>query len=326
MKMQSYWMEVTAGQANLQLKTCDVPSPGAGQVLIKVKATSLNRGEFLLEHGLHGEGTAKPIGIEAAGIVQACGPGVTQLKPGDEVLGRCKGGFSEYAVMDVAEAIPKPASLTWEQSASLALTYLTAYDCLVIQGRISPGEWVLIPGVSSGVGVSALGIAKALGAKVIGTSGSQHKLDKLMPLGLDIGICLRGPGFHEQVMQVTGQKGVDIVVNTVGGTVFEECLASMAFQGRLATVGYVDNVVESRIDLKLLHARRLTIFGVSNKQRTAAQKAEAVPQFKQQIMPFFEQGKIVPLVDKVFAFQDLALAIARMQASEHVGKIVLLAP
>lgn len=321
--MKSYWMQVVDGQAHIELRECDKPRPGPGQVLVHMRAASLNRGEFLLEHGLHKPGAAKPIGIEAAGEVVECGPDVSEFKPGDKVMGRCAGAFSEYVLMSVKEAMHKPDSLSWEEASGVALTSLVVHDMLVIQGRIKAGEWVFIAGVSSGVGVSALTMAKALGAKVIGTSGSQQKLDRLAGMGLDLGLCMRGPGFYEAVMKATDGKGVDLVINTVGGTVFEECIRSMAFEARLAMVGYVDNVLTAQIDLKALHAKRLTLFGVSNKQRTAQQKAEYVPHFKEQILPLIAQGKIRPVVDRVLPFEQLLQARQVMEDGEHIGKIVL---
>ena len=319
-------MGVNDGVAQVELKETANLQPGPGQVLIRMRAAGLNRGEFLLKHGLHKGGGSKPIGIEAAGEVMAVGPGVSAFKPGDEVLGRCQGGFSEEVLLSEKETMLKPSSLSWEQAGGLALTGMTAHDCLVIQGDLKPGEWVFIAGVSSGVGVAALTMAKALGARVIGTSGSEQKLARLKELGLDLGLCMRGPGFYDAVMQATEGKGVDLVVNTVGGTVFEECIRIMGFQARLATVGYVDDVVSATIDLKTLHARRLRLFGVSNKQRTAEQKAEFAPNFREQILPLVAQGKIRPLVDHVFAFDELPRAIAMMQAGDHVGKIVLAGP
>ena len=137
----------------------------------------------------------------------------------------------------------------------------------------------VVTGVSSGVGVASLQSAKALGAKVIGTSGSQEKLDKLKPQGLDLGLVTRAADFHDAVMKATDGKGVNLVINTVGGSVFAECVRSMAFEGRLATVGYVDNTLEAKIDIQALHAKRLSLFGVSNKLRTPEQRASGVPAF-----------------------------------------------
>ncbi len=321
--MKSYWMQVKDNHATIELRDVEALVPGAGQMLVRVRAASLNRGEFILNHGLHKPGAPKPIGIEAAGIVVACGAGVTAFKPGDRVMGRCPGAFAEYGLMDEREAMPVPARLTFEQASSIPLVFLVVHDMLVLQGRLQPGQWVLIPGVSSGVGVASLLMAKALGAKVIGTSGSQEKLDRLLALGLDVGLCTRQPDFHDAVMKATGGNGVNLVVNTVGGSVFAECIRCMAFEGRLATVGYVDNTLKAEIDIEALHAKRLTLFGVSNKLRSADQRAEFVPAFKAHILPLMEAGHMTPVVDRVFPFEQMEQAKAFMDANQHLGKIVL---
>lgn len=325
--MQSYWMLMSETATQLELRDVPVPPPGPGQLLVRMRAASLNRGEFVVGHGLHGKaGTAKAIGGEAAGEVVALGQGVTGWREGDRVMGRCGGGFSEYALIDVGEAMPVPANLSWEEAASIPLVFLVTFDMLVLQGRLKAGEWVLINGVSSGVGVSSLQLAKALDAKVIGTSGSAAKLETLKPLGLDVGLATRAADFASKVMEITGQHGADLVINPVGGTVFAEDIRSMAFEGRLATVGYVDGVLEAPLDLGALHAKRLVLFGVSNKLRTKAQKAAAVPRFVAEVLPHFAAGRIRPHVDRVYPFGQLDEAKARMEAGGHVGKIVLRAP
>lgn len=322
--MQSYWMQMSDTDATLDLRDVPQPQPGAGQVLVRMHAAALNRGEFILGHGLHGKpGSAKAIGMEGAGEVVALGAAVTTLKPGDRVMGRCPAAFSEYAVMDVREAMPVPVALSWEEAASVPLTFLVVHDMLVLQGRLAAGEWLLINGVSSGVGVAALQMAKALGARVIGTSGSADKLARLKPLGLDVALCTRSPDFHDDVMQATGGKGVNLVVNTVGGSVFAENVRCAAFEGRLATVGYVDGVLKAEIDIEALHARRLTLFGVSNKLRSPDQRAQSLPTFVSDVLPALAEGRIQPLVDRVFPFAELAAAKACMEANQHLGKIVL---
>jgi NADPH2:quinone reductase len=219
--------------------------------------------------------------------------------------------------------MPVPPGLPMEAAAAVPLTFLVVHDMLVTQGRLKPGEWLLITGVSSGVGVAALQSAKALGAHVIGTSGSAEKLAKLQALGLDVAVQTRAPDFAERVMQATAGHGVDLVVNTVGGTVFAECIRTMAFEARLATVGYVDNTLTAPIDLQALHVKRLTLFGVSNKMRNADQKAAGVPAFVAQLLPAIADGRIQPVVDRVFAFDELPAAQVHMEANQHLGKIVL---
>ncbi len=325
--MQSWWMQMTDAHAVLELRDTPVPQPGAGQLLVRMHAAALNRGEFVLGHGLHGKaGTWKAIGGEGAGDVVEVGDGVTRFKPGDRVMGRCAGAFSECALMEDAEAIAMPQSLSWEEAASIPLTFLVAFDMLVLQGRLRPAECLLINGVSSGVGVASLQLGKVLGAQVIGTSGSAEKLESLQALGLDLALCTRAADFSAAVLDATGQHGADLIVNTVGGSVFAENIRALAFEGRLATVGYVDGVLHADIDLEALHAKRLTLFGVSNKLRTKAQRAAAVPRFVTEVMPHFSAGRIRPRIDQVVEFPRLPEAKARMEAGGHVGKIVLRAP
>ena len=311
----------------LDLRETPVPEPAPTQMLVRLRAAALNRGEFVLGHGLHGKaGTWKAIGGEGAGEVVSVGAKVTGFTAGDRVMGRCAGAFSEFAVMEEAEAIPAPSSLSYEEAASIPLTFLVAYDMLVLQGRLKAGEWLLINGVSSGVGVASLQLAKALGAKVIGTSGSAAKLEGLARLGLDVGLNTRAADFASSVMEATGQHGADLVINTVGGSVFAENIRAMAFEGRLATVGYVDGELHADLDLGALHAKRLTLFGVSNKLRTKEQRAAAVPRFVAEVMPHFASGRIKPQIDRVIDFARLPEGKAHMEAGGHVGKIVLRMP
>jgi NADPH2:quinone reductase len=324
--MQSYWMQVDDEVATLSLREVPTPTPGAGQLLLRVRAAGLNRGEFILGHGLTKKGAVKQIGMEGAGEVVTLGAGVQRFSPGDRVFGRFTGAFSEYALIDEREAMPMPANLSWEEAASFPITFAVVYDMLVVQGHLKPGEWVLVAGVSSGVGVAALQMARALGARVIGTSGSPEKLERLARLGLEVGICTRKPDFYDAVMQATAGKGVDLVVNAVGGSVLAECVRTMGFEARLATVGYVDGVLHGDLDIEALHAKRLTLFGVSNKLRSIEQRVAANPGFVADILPLIASGRIPPVIDRVYPFAQMPDAKARMESNLHAGKIVVAVP
>ncbi|MFM9970382.1 MAG: zinc-binding dehydrogenase [Burkholderiales bacterium] len=321
--MRAYWIEIKNGHSTIEERDTPMPVPTKQQVVVKIHAAALNRGEFIASHGLTADAKATRAGIEAAGEVTHMGPDATGMKIGDRVMGRVTGAYAEYALMDAREAIPVPSALSWEEAAATPITFCVVHDMLIGQGRLKAGEWLLVPGVSSGVGVAALQAGKALGAKIIGTSRSAEKLARLAPLGLDVPIVSKGADFHDAVMKATADHGADLVVNTVGGTIFSECLRSLAFQGRIAMVGYLDRVVSSEIDLAALHAKRLRIFGVSNKFRDAAGRSETTREFIKDLLPAFADGRIKPLIDKVFDFEQMADAKRYMESDAQTGKIVL---
>lgn len=307
--MKAYFLQSAGDRMQLELREVPAPQPAAHQLLVKIHASSLNRGEFL-----GGLGAAKPAGQEAAGEI---------VGSGQKVMGRCPGGFAEYGLMEKSDAVPVPANLSWEQAGAIPLAFMVVHDMLVAQGALQAGEWLLVTGISSGVGVAALQAAKALGARVIGTSGSADKLERLRAMGLDVGIATRKPDFHGKVLEATGGKGADMVVNNVGGSVFAECMRALAYQGRLATVGYLDRVMRAEIDLDALHARRLRLFGVSNKHRTAEQRASTVRGLIADFLPHFASGRIRPLIDRVFPFERLPEAQAYMESDAHLGKVAI---
>jgi len=315
--MKAYVLRSEPDAMRLELREKPQPQPRADQLLVRIRAASLNRGELIRGQGLIKPGTEKPAGMDAAGEV---------VGTGERVMGRLPGAFAEFGAMDRQDALAIPPTLSWEEAAAVPIAFLVVYDMLVQQGRLKAGDWLLVAGVTAGVGVAALQAAKALGAKVIGTSGSAEKLDKLKSLGLDVALHTRKGDFHDAVMKATGGKGVNLIVNNVGGTVFPECVRSLAYEGRLATVGYLDGVLKSEIDLEALHSKRLTLFGVSNKLRTAEQRAATVEGFKRDFLPLFASGRLKPFVHRVFSFGDLPKARAEMEADTHVGKIVVRMP
>lgn len=320
--MKSWWIKTVHDRTVLEFREVPVPEVQAGQILVKVHAAALNRGELIVGGVMHG-GPEKAGGNECAGIVHATGEDVSAFRPGDRVMGRVRGGFAEFALMEAHQAMPVPQRLTWEQAAAIPVSFLTAYEMLVPYGRLKHGEWLLVTGASSGVGVASIQAAKAIGASVIGTSGSAAKLEQLKKIGLDVAIATRGADFAPRVKEATAGRGADLIVNCVGGSVFPECLRALARRGRLAVMGYVDGVLRAQIDLEAVHANRFEIFGVSNARLTAEERAEAVRGFVRDLLPAFADGRITPVIDRVYAFEELPAAKERMESNLQLGKIVV---
>jgi len=321
--MKSFWIRHEGDNALLEAREAPVPEPGPGQMRLRVRAASLNRGDLLGAIAFHRAAAGRLAGVDAAGEVDALGAGAQGYSRGDRVMVRARGTFAEYVVVDPALATRVPPHLTWEQAAAIPISYVTAWEALVQFGRLKAGEWLLVAGASSGVGVASIQLGKVLGAKVIGVSTSPQKLEKLRALGLDVGVSARGEDFSAQALEATGGKGVDLAVNLVGGTVFGACLKSLGNFGRLAVVGYVDGVMKTEFDLEATHGKRLEIFGISNAPLTPAMRAEATVGFNRDVMPAIIDGRIVPVVDRVFAFDELPAAKAYVESGAQIGKVVV---
>jgi NADPH:quinone reductase-like Zn-dependent oxidoreductase len=317
--MKAWMLDTT--DLTLSPKEMAQPEPGPHQMRVRVRSAAMNRGEFV--HLPKQTARFKVAGIEAAGVVEAVGEGVVRFAPGDRVMGRAIGGFAELALIDQRDAMHVPANLSWHAAAALPIAAWVAYDMVMAEGALQQGETMLVAGIASGVGVACLQIAKALGARVVGTSGSPAKLDRLRELGLDLGIATRGGDFVDEVAAFAGPAGVNLAIDSVGGTPFPACLACLGYMGRLAGVGYVDGVFKTELDLAALHRKRLKIFGVSNAMRTAAQREATVSGFVRDVLPWVAEGRIVPLIDRVLPFEQTPEALQAMLADVHVGKIVV---
>ena len=321
--MKCYYIKSVNGKTVFEPRDVPQPQPKAGELLVKVRAASLNRGEILASITLHAVHEPHPAGGDCAGEVAAVGEGVTAFKAGDKILGRARGSFAEYVIMGAAQAAAKPERLSWEQAAAVPIVSVTAYEAICQFGKLKAGETLLVAGAASGVGVMAVQIGKYLGAKVIGISRSQEKLDKLKASGLDTGIVAAGGGFADKVLAATGGKGFDVALNLVGGSVFPDLVRSANNKGRIAIIGYVDDQHRAEIDLETVHGKRLQIFGVSNALMSAPERAEAMRGFARDILPGFAEGRITPLIDKVFPFNELPAAKAYVETNAQLGKVVV---
>jgi NADPH2:quinone reductase len=322
--MKSWWMVAGSNGPELQLRDTPAPVAGPGQLLVQVHAAGLNRGEFITGQGLLGQlSEPKAMGMEAAGTILAVGEGVQGWQVGQKVMGRALGGFAQQSLLVASEAMPMPAHFDWVHGAALPITYMVSHDMLVTQGELAANEWLLLNGVSSGVGTASLQLAQLIGAQIIGTSSQANKLEVLKAQGLQHSVLTRGGGFIDEVKRCTQGKGVNLAINPVGGSILAEQIECLAYRGRLAIVGYVDGQFSAPLDIGTVHAQRLRIFGVSNKKRTATERTANATDFTQRFLPLMAQRGLTPLIDQVFDFDQLHQAREHMQADRHVGKIVL---
>jgi NADPH:quinone reductase-like Zn-dependent oxidoreductase len=324
--MKCYYIDSVNGKTVYEPREAAVPQPKKGELLVKVRAASLNRGEILARISLHAVHEARPAGGDCAGEVEAVGEGVTAFRKGDRVMGRARGCLAEYTLMSVEQAAPMPARLSWEEAGSVPGAAITAYEAICALGRLKAGETLLVVGAPSGVGTFGVQIGKYLGAKVIGTSRSADKLEKLKRVGMDLGIVVGSGGFADAVLKATDGKGVDLAINLVGGGAFPDCVRSLANKGRLAIVGYLDDKLTAEVNLETVHGKRLQIFGVSNALMSVADRAEAMRGFIRDILPGLVEGKIAPIVDKVFPFHELPAAKAYVETDAQLGKVVVTMP
>ena len=304
------------------------PVVTAGHVLVRVYASSLNRAEFRRLRTLRiRPGQAAPEartgGGDAAGEVVEIGDGVSGVKPGDRVMGRCAGGFAEFALLDAREVMPAPEALSWEEAACVPVVFVVVHDALFVSGQLRAGETVLVTAAPSGVGVAALLLGKFLGAKVMGTSRSSVKLERLKAYGLDAGVVTGSEGFGEAISRVIGDQGVDMVVDNIGGDVLVPCLKALAVGGRFVTIGRMSGVTTGELDVDRLAERRLHLYGVSNRLRTPGQRAESAKRFLTDLLPAMADGRLRPVIDRSFSLDEIAAAGAWLEADRHVGKVVI---
>jgi putative PIG3 family NAD(P)H quinone oxidoreductase len=312
------------GPEVLKVATREVPELGAGEVLIEVVAAGVNRPDCIQRSGRYPPpADASPhLGLEVAGRIVALGQGVTEWKIGEAVCALANGGgYAEYAAAPSGQVLPVPVGLTMLQAAALPETYFTVWANLVERGRLAAGDTVLIHGGSSGIGITAIQIAKAWGATVICTVGNAQKAEACLALGADAAIDYRQQDFVAQTLKITGSRGVNLILDMVGGTYVEKNLKLLALDGRLVQIAFLQpSKVE--IDLMPIMTKRLTVTGSTMRPRSAANKADLAAALRSHVWPLLEQGRLLPSIFKVFALEQAAEAHALMESSEHIGKIM----
>jgi NADPH:quinone reductase len=323
-------VEITSYGAPEVLRLTDRPDPvaGAGEVLIRVAAAGVNRPDVLQRKGMYPvpPGASDLPGLEVAGtIVQgdAAALAAAGFKVGDRVCALVAGGgYAEACVAPVAQCLPVPAGLTDIEAASLPETFFTVWSNVFDRARLQPGETFLVQGGTSGIGVTAIQMAKAAGATVIATAGSDDKCAACVRLGADHAINYRAKDFVEEVQRITAKRGVDVILDMVAGAYVAREVKSLAEDGRLVIIA-VQGGVEAQFDAGMVLRRRLTISGSTLRPRPIAFKGAIAQALRAKVWPWIEAGRIKPVIHETFQAADAAKAHALMETNQHIGKLVL---
>ena len=309
----------------LSLAQTVVPQPAKGEVLIKVAYAGVNRPDCLQRSGRYPPppGASPILGLEASGEVVGLGEGVSRWKLGDLVCGLANGGaYAEYVCIPEGQALPIPQGFSLLQAAALPENYFTVWTNVFQRGRLKAGERFLVHGGSSGIGLTAIQLAKAFGARVLCTVGNAEKAQACLKAGADVAINYNTQDFVEQVLADTQQQGVDMILDMVGGDYMQRNLKALALEGRLVQIAFLQPS-KTEVDWISLMVKRLTFTGSTLRPRSAADKAQMAQELHQQVWPLLEKGQCQPVIHQVFDLADAAQAHALMESSTHIGKIML---
>lgn len=319
--MRAIVYEGAGGVEVVHIAERPIPEPGPGQIRVRVRAAGLNRADVLQRRGNYPAPPGWPAdipGLEYAGEVESLGAGVGRWKIGDRVMGLVGGGaHAEFVVTAEGEALAVPDGIDWPAAAAIPESFLTAYDALVTRGRVQPGERVLIHAAAGGIGTAAVQVAALWGAVTIGTSRSTAKLAQLMPLGLTHGVDVGRRGFREQL-----DLPVDLVLDPLGGPAFADNLAVLRPRGRLVMIGFLAGSAFSG-DLAPLLRHRLEVVGTVMRSRGPAERSELAADWRRDLAPGFESGKLRPVVGAEIPFDRITEAHALMEGDRLFGKCVL---
>jgi NADPH2:quinone reductase len=320
-------VEITTpgGPEVLQPRTVPVPKPGPGQVLVRVAAAGVNRPDVAQRMGAYPPppGHSPLPGLEVAGEVAAVGAGVTRWKTGDKVCALVNGGgYAEYCLAEEPVALPVPAGLDMTRAAAVPETFFTVWNNVFERGRLVAGEWLLVHGGSSGIGTTAIQLAKAFGAKVMATAGSDDKCRACLELGADRAVNYRTEDFVAAAKQATGGKGIDVTLDMVGGDYVERNVIAAAEDGRIVQIATLGGA-EVRVNIARLMTKRVTLTGSTLRPRTREVKAGFARALEDKVWPVLATGKVKVVMDSTFPLAKAADAHRRLESGAHIGKVVL---
>lgn len=303
----------------------DIPEPGHGDILIKVIAAGVNRPDALQRAGAYDppKGASDLPGLECSGTVAAVGAGVTRWAVGDEVCALLPGGgYAEFVTTPADHALPVPKGLDMVQAAALCETYFTVYSNVFMRGGLQAGEVFLVHGGSSGIGTTAIQLAVKAGARVFATAGSAEKCATCVELGAERAINYRDEDFVEVMKAETGGKGIDLILDMVGGDYIPRNVRALALDGRLVQIAFLGGP-KAELNFAQVMVKRLTITGSTLRPQSDGAKAEIARELEAKIWPMLADGTIAPVMDSTFPLAEAAAAHAKMESSKHIGKIVL---
>ena len=305
--------------------TGKVPEVGAGEVLIKVEAAGINRPDVMQRQGNYNPppGASQIPGLEVAGEINLVSDGVTKYKVGDKVCALVSGGgYAEYCNAPVPQVLPIPEGLSMIEAAGVPENYFTVWTNVFQRGGLQEGETILIHGGSSGIGITAIQLAHLHGANVITTAGSEEKCKACLQLGADHAINYRETNFVNQVQEITSGKGVELILDMVGGDYIQKNISCLAYEGRLVQIAFLKPAV-NEINLAPMMINRLTITGSTLRPRTVEQKGEIASELRKRVWPRFQKGQLKVVVHQTFPLEKANEAHRLMEASTHIGKIIL---
>jgi NADPH2:quinone reductase len=324
-KMRAVIAAMPGGPEVLTVVERPVPTPGAGEILVRLAAAGVNRPDVLQRQGAYNPPPGAPdvLGLELSGEVVALGEGVALHAIGDAVTALVAGGgYAEYAIAHESNALPIPLGLTMVEAAAIPETFFTVWTNVFDRGGLKAGEWLLVHGGASGIGTTAIMLAKAFGASVIATVGGGEKIAACLKLGADVVTNYNREDFVDRTREVTGGRGANVILDMVGGDYVPRNYAAAAVDGRIVQIAHLRGS-KIEVDVRPLMVKRLIHTGSTLRPRSVAEKATIAESLREKVWPLLAEGRCRPIIDSTFPLAEAGKAHARIEDSEHIGKIVL---